>query len=235
MGSLSQPYRGPTDEDWERWKNAIHTLYILEDRKLGGPDGVKETMENRHNFKARYVVNDEDRLVVPAADHEDNGSESQYHRRLDRWGFNKKLTAQNWRIVDSKFRKRKADGKKSEMFYQGLLVPAAKVRREISRHGYTTLERFQAAQGTNSCLLFPLLSCPMLPSPTYKCTRKVMVSLMIFTPLFSHSVVDCFAESPRTPPGVEICTPSRSPVYRRVFRDLPVLGFLRSTLKPGES
>jgi hypothetical protein len=41
-----------SSEEWERWKNAIQTLYIFEDRPLQGPLGVIKLMEDRHGFKA---------------------------------------------------------------------------------------------------------------------------------------------------------------------------------------
>jgi hypothetical protein len=44
-----------TPEEWERWKNAIHTLYILEDLPLCGPSGVIEKMKLRYDFHARQA------------------------------------------------------------------------------------------------------------------------------------------------------------------------------------
>jgi len=45
-----------TAEEWERWRNAIHTLYILEDLPLCGPSGVIEKMKICHGFHARHVA-----------------------------------------------------------------------------------------------------------------------------------------------------------------------------------
>jgi hypothetical protein len=39
-------------DDWGRWKDLIHTLYIVEDRPLRGPRGVMKCMEEQHGFKA---------------------------------------------------------------------------------------------------------------------------------------------------------------------------------------
>ena len=47
--------RSLTSEDWERWKNAIHTLYILENLPLCGPTGVIEEMNLRYGFHARQA------------------------------------------------------------------------------------------------------------------------------------------------------------------------------------
>jgi hypothetical protein len=55
----------------------------------------------------------------------------------------------NYPIINAKLGKRKLEGKESNVFWKGLLVPAAKLRKDSSRHGYmTTLEKFcLAAQG----------------------------------------------------------------------------------------
>ena len=42
-------------EEWERWRNAIHTLYILEDLPLCGPSGLIEQMKLRYGFHARQA------------------------------------------------------------------------------------------------------------------------------------------------------------------------------------
>ncbi len=47
--------RSLTSEDWERWRNAIHTLYILENLPLCGPSGVIEEMKVRYGFHARQA------------------------------------------------------------------------------------------------------------------------------------------------------------------------------------
>jgi hypothetical protein len=44
-----------TSEEWERWRNVIHTLYILEDLPLCGPSGVIEKMKLRYGFRARQA------------------------------------------------------------------------------------------------------------------------------------------------------------------------------------
>jgi hypothetical protein len=57
----------------------------------------------------------------------------------------------NYPIIMSRLGKRKLEGKETNVFWRGELVPAAKVRKESSRHGYmTTLERLHMARG-NYC------------------------------------------------------------------------------------
>ena len=52
----------------------------------------------------------------------------------------------NYPIIASKLGKRKLEGKESNVYWKGALVPAAKVRKESSRHGHmTTLEKVYLA------------------------------------------------------------------------------------------
>lgn len=44
-----------TSEEWERWRNAIHTLYVLQDLPLCGPSGLIEQMKLRYGFHARQA------------------------------------------------------------------------------------------------------------------------------------------------------------------------------------
>ncbi|KAK4234146.1 ankyrin repeat-containing protein [Achaetomium macrosporum] len=98
------------------------------------------------------------------------------------------MPGSNYRIIAPKIGKRKRAGKESSVYWKGELVPAAKIRKESSRHGYmTTLERLYMTQAPDA------------------------------------------ATSPETPPGIEICTPPPYPLFQRVFLDLPILQFLRST------
>ncbi|KEY74580.1 hypothetical protein S7711_05012 [Stachybotrys chartarum IBT 7711] len=115
-------------KDWETWKNAIHTLYIVEDRRLEGEQGVIEEMARRHNFQA---------------------SKSQYEGHLKRWRFSKKKTKEMWQVISGKVRKRKENHKSSNVYLNGLLVPAKKLSKEISRQGFmSTTERLAWAQGS---------------------------------------------------------------------------------------
>ena len=54
--STAQTMAPIKDMAWERWKNAIHTLYMVEKRRLEGKDGVIETMKSRHHFVARLAT-----------------------------------------------------------------------------------------------------------------------------------------------------------------------------------
>ncbi|KFA79216.1 hypothetical protein S40288_02350 [Stachybotrys chartarum IBT 40288] len=113
-------------KDWETWKNAIQTLYIVENRHLEGEQGVIEEMARRHNFQA---------------------SKNQYERHLKRWGFSKKKTKEMWQVISGKVRKRKQNHKKTNVYLDGILVPAKKLSKEMSRQGFmSTTERLTWAQ-----------------------------------------------------------------------------------------
>ena len=45
--------RGPSDCEWDRFKETIRSLYLTENRKLEGLGGVRNEMEERHQFFAR--------------------------------------------------------------------------------------------------------------------------------------------------------------------------------------
>jgi len=44
---------GPSDCEWDRFKETIRSLYLTENRKLEGLGGVRNEMEERHQFFAR--------------------------------------------------------------------------------------------------------------------------------------------------------------------------------------
>ena len=41
---------------WEQFKETIRDLYVVQNRSLDGPGGVIESMEQRHGFKASFVL-----------------------------------------------------------------------------------------------------------------------------------------------------------------------------------
>ncbi|WKT53639.1 Clr5 domain [Fusarium oxysporum f. sp. vasinfectum] len=111
--------------EWDRWKDVIHALYILEDRPLKGPRGVIKCMEEQHDFRA---------------------TKSQYEYRFKKWGFWKNLTHGNWQIISWKINKRKKDGKNSDVYCGEELISVKRLRKEISRHDMTTLEKLHWTQ-----------------------------------------------------------------------------------------
>ncbi len=137
-----------TAEEWERRKNAIHTLYILDDLPMVGSSGVIEMMKQRYGFCARqasYLIPDRAGSLPTYLRYP---SKRQYEYRMQKWGFEKNMPGDNYSILASKLGKRKREGIESNVFWRGKLVPAAKLRKESLRHGYmTTLEKLYRAQG----------------------------------------------------------------------------------------
>jgi hypothetical protein len=46
----------PATEAWERFKDTIYKLYIVENRTLEGDDGVIMSMDSSFNFKKSRVI-----------------------------------------------------------------------------------------------------------------------------------------------------------------------------------
>ncbi|KAF2490660.1 hypothetical protein BU16DRAFT_543960 [Lophium mytilinum] len=122
---------------WEDHKDLIQDLYLWQNQTL---QHVMDFMKENHDFTP---------------------SKGQYERQLKKWQFKKNSKADVWKAVTYKTEKRKREGKESDVYMEGELVPREKVRKATARpHSYmSTIERLQAAP------------------------------------------------SPRTPPGVTICTP----------------------------
>jgi len=58
------------------------------------------------------------------------------------------MPGESYPIITSILGKRKLEGKGTNVFWKGELVPASKLRKESSRHSYTTtLERKYIAKG----------------------------------------------------------------------------------------
>ncbi|KAF2265408.1 hypothetical protein CC78DRAFT_579384 [Lojkania enalia] len=98
---------------WESHKRTIHRLYIEEDRKLDGEDGLINVMERVYHFEA---------------------SKSQFELQLKRWQFKKYSTKRQWQTVSKILDERSAKGKSSDVFIHGVPLSRHKVRKEIARH-----------------------------------------------------------------------------------------------------
>jgi post-segregation antitoxin (ccd killing protein) len=73
---------------------------------------------------------------------------AQYEKKFKDWGFQKHRTKQDWKVMGQKLGARKRMAKESNVYLDGQLVPAKKVRKEISRQAYMTVsEQFHQAQG----------------------------------------------------------------------------------------
>ena len=67
---------------------------------------------------------------------------AQYERNFNKWGWRRKLKAEEWKTIERQIEKRKADGKaESDFQVQGVYMPREKIQRGIARHRFqTTLE-----------------------------------------------------------------------------------------------
>ncbi|KUJ19537.1 uncharacterized protein LY89DRAFT_683361 [Mollisia scopiformis] len=116
-------------------KNIIRSLYLVKGHPLEGPNGVIELMAKQHGFRA---------------------TKAQYEKLLA--DCRKKRSNKDWKVVGQKIEKRKRQGKKSDVYLDKHLIPSKKVQKEISRHGFMTIEeQIQAKNGTDATLSFSVL------------------------------------------------------------------------------
>ncbi|OBT38706.1 hypothetical protein VE00_10952 [Pseudogymnoascus sp. WSF 3629] len=112
-------------QGWERFKYIIHDLYMVKRYKLGGPDGVMKIMETRHKFKA---------------------TKAQYEEQFQMWDFKKNKTKRDWEIMNRKIQLRKRNGKETNVYLDRKLMPAGKLRKEMSRQYVSFIEQAKQAQ-----------------------------------------------------------------------------------------
>ena len=68
---------------------------------------------------------------------------SQYIGKFKQWHIKKNLTNEEWKFIDRKLRKRKQEGKESDIYFHGKLIPDKKVKKETSRHAPPTFQQPQ--------------------------------------------------------------------------------------------
>jgi len=61
-------------------------------------------------------------------------SKAQYIRKFKQWNFEKNSTKEKWKFIARCLKKRKLDGKESETYINGKLIPRKKVKKEVSRY-----------------------------------------------------------------------------------------------------
>ncbi|UPK89666.1 hypothetical protein LCI18_000601 [Fusarium solani-melongenae] len=96
---------------WEREKEHIRALYLDQDKEL---DELVKCMAKDHGFYA---------------------TRAQYIRRLGNWKMRKYSTKEEWKYVDSLVRKRKLEGKESEIIMGGKPISVKKLKKELGRCG----------------------------------------------------------------------------------------------------
>jgi hypothetical protein len=75
-------------------------------------------------------------------------SKAQYELQFKKWGFKKYRTADDWKIVAEKVKKRNRESKDSEVYINGALVNPKKLRKETLRYGSTSKKAEMQAQGS---------------------------------------------------------------------------------------
>lgn len=135
-GSSSIP-----DEEWERHKEEIVSLYRNSTRKR-----VMQLMSEGHGFHARYgslvsllhEISTNDPLTF---------SESQYTRVFKKWGLRRYSNARDWKRIDRCIRKRRSKGKASNVILYGNPISQDKLEKEIARNVSFTDRIFDAKGG----------------------------------------------------------------------------------------
>ncbi|RMJ20186.1 hypothetical protein CDV36_000054 [Fusarium kuroshium] len=115
---MSRAPRIPNTQ-WEKHKPAIHNLYISQEKKL---EDVIKLMADEHGFQP---------------------TKAQYVRKLERWAFKKNSSKEEWEHAAAVVRKRKSEGKETELQMNGKVISTKRLRKEFGR--YANLPSFSAA------------------------------------------------------------------------------------------
>lgn len=67
-------------------------------------------------------------------------SKAQYERQFRHWGFKKNRPTREWKDIGYVLAKRKRDGKESDVYDYGVVIPKTKVQKEIGRHSFPASE-----------------------------------------------------------------------------------------------
>ncbi|KAI4949363.1 hypothetical protein J4E91_005102 [Alternaria rosae] len=100
------------DEVWDSHKLAIGELYIGEDRKLCGSEGVMDIMMRRYGFSP---------------------TKSQYESKIASWGMRKKITDKEWNAILPRVQEREERGRQTHVTFNGILVDGKRIGRELDR------------------------------------------------------------------------------------------------------
>jgi len=128
--SIMSGTRKIPEAQWEVYKEEIKVLYLTKNKSR---EDVEAAMEENHGFHARFVDHRPPMLCVTSCAERYN-SKAQYIRKFDQWGFKKNSTDGNWKYIAHKLQKRNLEGKESDTYVNGKLVPRKKVKKEVSRH-----------------------------------------------------------------------------------------------------
>ncbi|KAK5657151.1 hypothetical protein OQA88_3208 [Cercophora sp. LCS_1] len=97
------------DADWEKHKAEIWRLYILDE------------------VPQKNLLDEIRKLGLFA-------TKSQLQYKLNRWGFKRNIDEPTWQKIDREIKKRKRDGKESEVIHNYKRLKPAKIAKETNRH-----------------------------------------------------------------------------------------------------
>lgn len=128
--SIMSGTRKIPEAEWEVYKEEMKVLYLTKNKSR---EDVKAAMEKTYRFQARFVGHRP--LIICSTSCADwCNSKAQYIRKFEQWGFKKNSTDENWKYIAHKLQKRNLEGKESDTYVNGKLVPRKKVKKEVSRH-----------------------------------------------------------------------------------------------------
>ncbi|KAF7535761.1 hypothetical protein G7054_g5141 [Neopestalotiopsis clavispora] len=133
------PKTQPSDPEWENRKETIRKLYVGEDLTL---QAVRKQMEH-----VGFIA-----------------TKSQYEARFKEWGFSKNVPVKTWKHIGLKIGKRKREGKQSAVSVNGIQIPLKKVKKETSRHYYSSRELIEVEKNNAPSPLGPLVVVATPPS-----------------------------------------------------------------------
>jgi hypothetical protein len=113
-------------------------------------------------------------------------SKFQYEMKLKEWGLRKNLTGDEWKVIDYKTKKRKAEHKETAVSLQGFPIESKRVKKELGR-------RFPPRLGD-------------MPWHAIGKLNFLFVQLLRSMVMLRHPV-----PSPPTPFGIVIESPNRAP------------------------
>ncbi|KAF2704056.1 ankyrin [Pleomassaria siparia CBS 279.74] len=120
-------------ELWERHKDNIGHLFLVQKKALKGDDGLINAMQRDYGFFA---------------------SKAQFKTRLKKWGLGTYATQDEWRLIDRILISREGQGKSTEVYLHGELLRDERVRK--GRRGYRQSE----ISSVNESAFIPITPLP---------------------------------------------------------------------------
>ncbi|KAH8641828.1 hypothetical protein IG631_04769 [Alternaria alternata] len=120
------------DDVWNFHKATIRELYIVEDRKLDGYDGVMDIMTKRYDFSPTLAVH----------------SKSQYEKKIALWNMRKKITDRERNAILPRVQQRADRGRQTHLVFNGVRVDEKRIGRELDRRRSNSSMRDSFLQAT---------------------------------------------------------------------------------------